>query len=236
MNNFDHILENEAEVLAFLKTRYPLYHLSNVFFRDIQYGIRTLLERKGAKVGYTSAERLAREFVERLEKQKILIPIDRQSWVLYYEDFKTAPPKRQAVAVTARPAPSAPSAKPAAARPAGGLPPLKSSAPASAARPAGGLPPLKSSAPAAGTRPVAAPGPQVPQKAETEARAGSSGPDAPEPEPKAAPVPKAEQPAAPKVTAPEQMQEAPTAPKKPSQGGTRPLPPIKSSVPVGNKK
>jgi len=122
MKQLSFILDNEMEVLTFLKARYPLYHLSNVFFRDIQYGIQLLLERKEMAVGYTDAEKIARAFVDQLAKSKILTPIDAQSWVLNYPDFRKPPVKP---AAPARPAAKPAGAAPAAPRPAGGLPPLK---------------------------------------------------------------------------------------------------------------
>ena len=216
MKSIDHILENDADVLAFLQTRYPLYHLSNVFFRDIQYGIQVMLERRGAKVGYSEAERFAREFVSRLEKKKILVPIDRQSWVLYYEEFKTKPAKSVPVARAAAPAKPAASAA-AVPRPAGGLPPLKSSAPAAVVKPSGGLPPLKSSAPVAG-KPDQAGTEPTPATVATETTSAET-------VQVAAPIP------APLLN---QKVAEPTKPAAP--GVKKPLPPIKSSVPAGSKK
>jgi len=161
MKPIDDILNNEKEVLEFLKSHYPMYHLSNVFFRDIQYDIRTLLERRGEKVGYTESENIARKFVEKLEKEKILRPIDRQSWVLNYPAFKkpavvqATPAKPAPGAATVKsPAAGKPAASPAAARPP--LPPLGSAKPAGASSAAGAtskLPPLTSAKPAGAAKP-----------------------------------------------------------------------------------
>ncbi len=126
MNKASEILERKTDVLAFLKTRFPLYDRSNVFFRDIQYGIRLFLERKGMKAGYPDSERIAREFVSLLEREGVFVAIDRQSWALHYPEFRTpsskpapavAPPKAAPVAPEAAPvapeaAPVAPEAAP----------------------------------------------------------------------------------------------------------------------------
>lgn len=212
MKPLDYVLSDKVEVLKFLKERYPLYHLSNVFFRDIQYGILQLLERKKMKVGYAEAEEITTAFVQALVKEKIFSPIDRQSWLLHYEPFRKVSTKPAAKSAPA--AKAAPSA-PAAGRPAGGLPPLKSGTPAGA-RPAGGLPPLKSATPAG----VAAAPP-----ASSAAQAAQSSPkteDAP-----VQPVAVAEKP------------KPPVPASGGGQGGTVPplgkktLPPITSSKPVG---
>ncbi len=41
------ISQNHIEFLKFLKSKYPLFHLSNLFLRDIQYGVRFYLQNKG---------------------------------------------------------------------------------------------------------------------------------------------------------------------------------------------
>jgi hypothetical protein len=110
MKHAPEILEHRTEVLAFLKTQFPLYHQSNIFFRDIQYGVQLYLKRKGIKAGYPESEEIAREFVTALEAEKILVAIDRQSWALHYPQFQT-PSSRPAPA--ARPAaPAPPAARP----------------------------------------------------------------------------------------------------------------------------
>ena len=93
MKETDIVRENTKEVLFFLKERYPFFHLSNVFFRDMHYGIREYLEKRGIKVGYVAAEDVTREFIKELEGQKILAPIDHQTWTLYYPEFRTPPAK-----------------------------------------------------------------------------------------------------------------------------------------------
>ena len=86
-----------------------MYHLSNFFFRDVQYGIRMMLEEKGMKIGYTESEKAAREFVQQLERSGIFVPIDQQSWAVRYPEFKTPPVvKPAAAAKPAGPAPAVP--------------------------------------------------------------------------------------------------------------------------------
>ena len=106
MKQLAYVLDNHKEVFSFLKTRFPLYHQSNFFFRDVQYGILTMLERKGMKVGYTDAEIIAQEFVQKLEREKIFLPIDRQTWVVNYPEYRK-PVVRSAAARPAGPAAAA---------------------------------------------------------------------------------------------------------------------------------
>jgi hypothetical protein len=110
------ILDHRSEVLTFLKSRFPLYHHSNIFFRDIQYGIQLFLERKKINARYPEAEQIAHEFVSALEREGVLIAIDRQSWSLNYPEFRTPSSKPAPAARPAAPAPAV--ARPAAAKPA----------------------------------------------------------------------------------------------------------------------
>lgn len=109
MKESELVRQNSKEVLQFLKQRYPLFHSSNVFFRDLHYGVREYLEGKGMKLGYRAGEDVARDFIRELETEKILVPVDTQTWTLNYPEFKKAPVK---AAEPAKPAP-----KPAAAPP-----------------------------------------------------------------------------------------------------------------------
>jgi len=129
------ILKNQTEVLQFLKTQFPLYHLSNFFFRDLQFGIQQMLERKkGWKVGYKEAEQTAALFAEQLERLGIFKRIDQQSWVVNYPAFKTPVVKPPSAA--ARPAGPAPAARPAP-KPAAAAAPKPVAAAAAPAAPAG---------------------------------------------------------------------------------------------------
>ena len=83
------MIKEHTAVLKDLKNRFMVFHQSNIFFRDIQYGIQAMLRDQGIKVSYVEAERLARQFVERMEQEKIFVRIDRQTWTLRYAEFKT---------------------------------------------------------------------------------------------------------------------------------------------------
>lgn len=82
------LTENRKEVLAFLKGRYLLFHLSNVFFRDLHYGVMAYFEMKRIKCTYIDAELITRNWIESLEQANIFKRIDGGSWMLNYPEFK----------------------------------------------------------------------------------------------------------------------------------------------------
>ena len=112
MKQLAYVLDNHKEVLGFLKSRFPMYHQSNFFFRDVHYGILTYLERKNLKVTYPAAEQIAREFVRKLEKEGIFVPIDHQTWAVNYPEYRK-PVVKPPAAKPAAPPPPKPAAAPA---------------------------------------------------------------------------------------------------------------------------
>lgn len=103
----EHLLTHDREFLEFFRARFPVYHLSNVFFRDIQYGVMAYLHTKGMRVTYPQSEQLARTLTEKLEREKLFRRIDHQTWAVHHPEYRTPPSKPQAAS-------PAPAAKPAA--------------------------------------------------------------------------------------------------------------------------
>ena len=61
--------------------------MSNLFFRDLHYGVMSYLEEHGMKLRYQDAENVAREVGDAFEKEGIFKRIDHQSWLLNYPEF-----------------------------------------------------------------------------------------------------------------------------------------------------
>jgi hypothetical protein len=122
MNHLSYVLANDKEVFRYLKSRFPVYHLSNIFFRDIHYGIMEYLRERKMTVRYQDGEKIARAFAEKLEHEKIFRPLDRQTWMVQYEDFRT-PQVTKTVAPAAGQAAPAPGKGAPGATPAGATPP-----------------------------------------------------------------------------------------------------------------
>lgn len=102
------ITGNDREFLLFMKARYHLYHASNVFFRDLHYGVMSFLELRKQNTGYTATEALTREVISHLERTGILRPIDDRTWMVVHEEFRPTPKK---VVPPTRPAAPAPAVR-----------------------------------------------------------------------------------------------------------------------------
>jgi hypothetical protein len=88
---YSNILSNQDAVLAFLKSKFKLYHQSNVFFRDLHYGVWEFLGQHGFSLPYGKSEDIAREVITSLEEKKILRRLDGQTWLLNYPQFRLMP-------------------------------------------------------------------------------------------------------------------------------------------------
>ncbi|NUN08709.1 MAG: hypothetical protein HUU54_05980 [Ignavibacteriaceae bacterium] len=83
------IINDTGAFLSFFKVKNPVYHNSNVFFRDIQYNILYYFINKEIKATYEEAEAVAKEFIKKLESEGKLVQISRNAWKLNYPEFVT---------------------------------------------------------------------------------------------------------------------------------------------------
>jgi len=90
--NLQLLKNNDTELLNYLKAKFPVFHNSNFFFRDFQYGIRSFLEKKDIKVSYQAAEKLADEMAKHFEVQNLFIKVNHQGWKINLPEFVTAEP------------------------------------------------------------------------------------------------------------------------------------------------
>src|ERR1051325_6139414 len=82
---------NPEVLLGFMRrTRKPVFHKSNIFFRDIQYAIKDYFDAvERESVSLPQAERLAREVVERYTLSGLLRKVNNQAYLLDMPGFKT---------------------------------------------------------------------------------------------------------------------------------------------------
>lgn len=83
---------NYKGLLEFLKAKYPLFHNSNFFFRDFQFGIQKYLEIKEIYISSYDASTIAKELGKFLEEEKIFIKINDRTWSVNDPSFQTQTP------------------------------------------------------------------------------------------------------------------------------------------------
>jgi hypothetical protein len=70
-----------------MRSRSPLFHLSNVFLRDLHFSVLDFLKKKGITIRQTEAEQVAREIGLQFEKKNIFRKLNANTWVLHYPEF-----------------------------------------------------------------------------------------------------------------------------------------------------
>lgn len=86
-NKYDYLQQNSIIFLNYMKVKYPFYHNSNVFLRDMQYGIKNFFARKDIKLTYSEVDKLTDSYIHYLEDAKILIKLQNNTWKLNYPEF-----------------------------------------------------------------------------------------------------------------------------------------------------
>ncbi|AFH49343.1 Hypothetical protein IALB_1635 [Ignavibacterium album JCM 16511] len=79
-------------LLEFLRAKFPVFHNSNFFFRDLQFGIKSFFEKKNIKLSYSESENLAKQIAEYLKEEGIFIETSSQSWKVNFPEFETSKP------------------------------------------------------------------------------------------------------------------------------------------------
>jgi hypothetical protein len=82
-----YIIGNQVEFMHHCKSKFPMIHLSNVFFRDFHFAVLDFLKKKKVKVSYTDGEQVTREVGLEFEKRNLFKKLDYQTWMLNYPDF-----------------------------------------------------------------------------------------------------------------------------------------------------
>jgi hypothetical protein len=100
MNYSEIIVKNQQEFLKYLKSNFPVFNKSNLFLRDLEYGVINFLKEKNKKMNYAKGEKITTEVIESLEKENILKKIDNQTWMLNYPEFTTPKVEKNTPVVT----------------------------------------------------------------------------------------------------------------------------------------
>jgi hypothetical protein len=83
------IIGRDTELLDFMRDHgFPVFHLSNIFYRDFQYGVRDFFRaREGVDVGTRKADEIAGQVIADLEKRSILQPHSKNTWILNHDRY-----------------------------------------------------------------------------------------------------------------------------------------------------
>ena len=83
----------EKDILTFMKEHgYPVFHRSNIFLRDFQYGVRDYYRTTfKTDIGSRKSDAWGRELIKGLETFGALIPGSENVWIINMEEFLNPP-------------------------------------------------------------------------------------------------------------------------------------------------
>ncbi len=81
------------EILEFMKEMgYPVFHLSNIFRRDVQYAVRDYYRTAMKKdIGTRAADACSDKIIEELQQKGIFRKHSSNTWVLHSERYLLSP-------------------------------------------------------------------------------------------------------------------------------------------------
>ncbi|MCX6173420.1 MAG: hypothetical protein NTZ27_01540 [Ignavibacteriales bacterium] len=80
MDLLNDLTSNKSIFFKFMKEKYRLYLNSNIFFRDIQYAIKSYFDKKDIRIKYSQAEKVAYDFIQKLEDTGELKKMSNNAW------------------------------------------------------------------------------------------------------------------------------------------------------------
>ncbi len=152
MTQADIFIEYPYELLSYMREIHkPVFHNSNIFFRDLQFSIQEYFEDKqGITIGNEKAETIAKDVARSYEQTGIFKRVNPQGYILNYPELSTpkeggtiaafqgvTPDAMPPARVVASPAPAPAAAKPAAATAPKAAAPSSSTPAVAGATPAG---------------------------------------------------------------------------------------------------
>lgn len=88
-NNFSYLESNLNVFWSFMIEKYPVYKNSNVFLRDIQFGIKDFFSKRDQVLDYAETEKLAYKTIEVLENKGVLQKLSSNTWKVNFLDKNT---------------------------------------------------------------------------------------------------------------------------------------------------
>jgi len=92
MKEIDFVTTNMLPFLEFFKSKFPVFHLSNVFRRDLEYSLRNYLHLNGFSLPEVELETASDALISKMVSDGILKPVANGTWTLTYPEFRTKTP------------------------------------------------------------------------------------------------------------------------------------------------
>ena len=92
MKEIEFIRKNKTRFLDYFRTKFPTFHLSNVFYRDLRYALKYYLNSNNFKLSDAELEDVLNTLIKEMVSEGIFKPVSIGVWTLNYPDFRTKTP------------------------------------------------------------------------------------------------------------------------------------------------
>jgi hypothetical protein len=97
MDYLKELTANKTIFFSFMKEKYRVFNNSNIFFRDIQYAIKSYFEKKNKRISYSEAEKVTKDFITQMENDKQLIKMSNNAWKVNFSFEKNVIPETNVI-------------------------------------------------------------------------------------------------------------------------------------------
>ena len=92
MREIDFIKQNKTQFLEYFRSKFPTFHLSNIFYRDVRYALKYYLHSNGFNLSDAELENAANVLTKEMVSDGVFKPVSAGVWTLNYPDFRTKTP------------------------------------------------------------------------------------------------------------------------------------------------
>jgi len=88
----DQVINDEEVFFNFLKSKFPLFYKSNLFFRDLEYGIQQFFKKKNMKLSVKETIAVTEKTAAHFEEKEYFKRINDGVWMVNMPQFVTSGP------------------------------------------------------------------------------------------------------------------------------------------------
>ncbi len=92
MKETDFILQHKAQFLEYFRSKFPAFHNSNVFYRDLRYAAKYFLVSGGFKPSDAELEGVLDALVRVMVSDGVFRKVSEGTWAINQPDFRTKEP------------------------------------------------------------------------------------------------------------------------------------------------
>ena len=97
MKEIDFIRNNKKEFLDFFHSKFPIFHLSNVFYLDVKYATKYFLLSNNFKVSDAELESITKALIDEMTSDGTFKRVSDGTWTINHPKFRTDKPGKPAL-------------------------------------------------------------------------------------------------------------------------------------------